>query len=234
MRKILMVAATVGGAALAGLSAQAAPSLFGAKANGVSGVVTPVKIDAKLYDYCAKVIEDMKRGKNASNSTQYSAMDCMEIFAMAEAGVTAAEPGQPGRGGDGGGLPGLPGGKGGAAGNAGGAEGTAAAMPIDEELLDYCGEVLKQSRSGAAKQPESEDFEPSDCVDYFASIAPKGKHGAATGGRGRDGADGPSIAGGQGGKGGKSGSGSGGGSGGAGGAGVSGTGGKGGAGGSTD
>jgi hypothetical protein len=109
-------------------------------------------------------------------------------------------------------------------------------VDVDEELLDYCAEVLKQARPGSTKKPvESEDYEAADCVDYFASLAPDSSRGAATtGGRGRDGADGPSVLGGQGGKGGKAGSGSGGGSGGAGGAGVAGSGGKGGKGGSTD
>jgi hypothetical protein len=125
MRKILMVAAAASGAALIGLSAQAAPSLLGYKANGLSGAVTPVKADAKLYDYCVKVIDDVKRGKSSSKSSQYSAADCIEIFTMAAAGITPAEPGQPGRGGAGGGVAGLPGGQGGAAGSAGGGGGGA-------------------------------------------------------------------------------------------------------------
>jgi hypothetical protein len=260
MRKIFFLT-TAAGLAVAGLAAHAdsvrnaATLAMNGEAGkaGLSSQLTPVKVDSKLYDYCAKVIDDVKKGKSSPRSTSYSAGDCIEIFISASipGGITAAEPGQPGRGGDGGGIAGMPGGRGGAAGKpgqdggslpgapggkggaAGGSGGASTAADVDEELLDYCGAVLKQSRPGAsAKKPvESDEYEPSDCMDYFASLDPS--NGGATGSSARSGAAGPSISGGQGGKGGKHGSGPGGASGGAGGAGVGGgTGGKGGAGGS--
>jgi hypothetical protein len=253
MRKMFFLATA--GLALAGLAAHADPArnvlslaMNGAAGQaGVSSQLTPVKVDSKLYDYCAKVIDDVRKGKSSTSSASYSASDCIEIFISASipGGITAAEPGQPGRGGDGGGVAGMPGGKGGAAGQPGqdggslpgapggkgGAAGGASTADVDEELLDYCSAVLKQSRSTAKKPVESDDYEPSDCVDYFASLDMSGSGG--TGSAARDGAAGPSVSGGQGGSGGKRGGGPGGASGGAGGAGVGGgTGGKGGAGGS--
>lgn len=231
MRKIV-IALAAAGVAGAGLTAYAAnmPRLdqLSAGSAGLSGHILPVKTD--VYDYCIKVMSDMKRGGKYGASPDFAAMDCVGLFA------TAAEPGQPGRGGDGGSLPGLPGGKGGAAGNAGGAGGSGGSTtrpPVDSALLDYCAEVLKQKRPGAAKgkAAASDEYEAEDCADYFASLDATGSASRS----GRDGADGASIAGGQGGKGGKAGSGSGGGAGGGGGVGVGGgKGGKGGAGGSTD
>ena len=268
MRTIFLLT-TAAGLAIAGLTAHADGArnvtrvtmndlaMNGVTMNGgagkaaVASQLTPVKVDSKLYDYCAKVIDDVKKGKSSSRSTGYSAGDCVEIFigAPAPRGVTAAEPGQAGRGGDGGGVAGMPGGKGGAAGKPGQAGGSlpgapggqggaagnakaAKATDVEPELLDYCIAVLKQSRSrSAAKKPvESEDYTISDCVDYFASLDPEN---ADTGSTARDGKAGASISGGEGGAGGKHGSGPGGASGGAGGVGVGGgTGGKGGAGGS--
>ena len=258
MRTIFLLT-TAAGLAIAGLTAQVDGAQSGMRVamNGeaanaaVVSTLTPVKLDSKLYDYCTKVIDDVKKGKSSSRGTDYSAGDCVEIFigAPPPGGITAAEPGQPGRGGDGGGVAGMPGGQGGAAGKPGQAGGSlpdapggkggaagnaksAKATDVDPELVDYCIAVLKQSRSrSAAKKPvESEDYEISDCVDYFASLAPEK---AGTGSTARDGKAGASISGGEGGSGGKRGSGPGGASGGAGGVGVGGgAGGKGGAGGS--
>jgi hypothetical protein len=256
MRKMLFLT-TAAGLAVAGLAAHADSArkpltlAMNGEAGkpGISSQLTPVKVDSKLYDYCAKVIDDVKKGKSSPRSTSYSASDCIEIFINASipGGITAAEPGQPGRGGDGGGVAGMPGGRGGAAGQpgqdggslpgapggkGGAAGGSGKTADVDEELLDYCSTVLKQSRPGSsAKKPvEAGDYEPSDCVDYFASLDTSND---GTGSAARSGAPGPSISGGQGGQGGKRGSGPGGASGGAGGAGVGGgTGGKGGAGGS--
>jgi hypothetical protein len=254
MRKIFFLT-TAAGLAVASLAAYAdsAPRTIALAMNGeagkagVSSSLTKVKADSKLYDYCAKVIDDVKKGKSSSRSSSYSTSDCIEIFVSAgiPAGMTAAEPGQPGRGGDGGGIAGMPGGKGGAAGEPGqdggslpgapggmgGAAGGASMAEVDENLLDYCSAVLKQqSRSSTRKPVESDEYELSDCVDYFASLDASN---GGTDNSARDGASGPSISGGQGGAGGKRGAGPGGASGGAGGAGVAGgTGGKGGAGGS--
>lgn len=210
MRKALFAAA-LAGAALSGLAAKAASDT-----------------DAKLFDYCIQVMDDMKRGKNYSSKGSYAATDCMDLF------VTAAEPGQANRGGAGGSLPGLPGGQGGASGRAGGAGGgTASAKAGDDAFFKYCSDLLRQARPGASRNPpESGLYEPEDCEDFFSSLEsdPTGKTARAA----RDGADGASIAGGVGGKGGKAGSGAGGGAGGAGGVGVGGgVGGAGGAGGST-
>lgn len=231
MRKIViaLAAAGVAGATLTAYAANM-PSLgqLSAGSTGSSGYIVPVKTDDEVYDYCMKVMSDMKRGGKYGETPDFAAMDCVGLFA------TAAESGQPGRGGDGGGLPGLPGGKGGAAGGAGGGSSSSAARAsVDKALLDYCAEVLKRSRPGApkGKPATSARYEPEDCADYFASLDMEGSSGRS----GRDGADGASIAGGQGGKGGKAGSGSGGGAGGGGGVGLGGgKGGKGGAGGSTD
>ena len=114
------------------------------------------------------------------------------------------------------------------------AKGAEAQADVDEELLDYCDAVLKQSpgESSATEPILSDDYELSDCADYFASLDPSSGKGANNDSGARSGSDGPSISGGEGGKGGKPGSGPGGGSGGAGGAGVGGgSGGKGGSGG---
>jgi hypothetical protein len=144
---------------------------------------------------------------------------------------------------DGVGLPGLPGGKGGKSGAAAaaGAEADDAIAAFDEELLDYCAELLRHARRTASGKAgpadmESDLFEPADCMAVYSAVEPL-EPGAAprrhSHSSKRDGADGPSVLGGVGGKGGQSGSGIGGGSGGSGGAGVGGgLGGKGGAGGS--
>ena len=131
---------------------------------------------------------------------------------------------------DGAGLPGLPGGKGGKSGAAA-AEDDLLAM--DEELFDYCMDLLHQARRGYAGKPgsASDTFDPEDCMNIYATAEPV-EPGRRTYGSKRDGSDGPSVLGGVGGEGGRSGSGVGGGSGGSGGAGVGGgLGGKGGAGG---
>lgn len=141
---------------------------------------------------------------------------------------------------DGVGLPGLPGGKGGKSGRAAAAEYDMAAP--DEELFDYCMDLLQQAQRDASGMPghsgrpavHSDMFDPADCMDLYntAESAEPLEPGRRSYGYKRDGADGPSVLGGIGGRGGRSGSGEGGGSGGAGGAGVGGgLGGKGGAGG---
>jgi hypothetical protein len=139
---------------------------------------------------------------------------------------------------DGGSLPGLPGGKGGKSGAAAAAE--EGMMALDEELFDYCMDLLdrvQRNASGLSGKPRvhSDMFEPEDCMDLYSAVEPSAP-AAGTGRRAygykRDGADGPSVLGGVGGRGGRAGSGVGGGSGGSGGAGVGGgIGGKGGAGG---
>jgi hypothetical protein len=260
MRKIFLVTAAAG-LALAGVAVKAgseqkpAAVIMNAETGkaGTWSHLTPAKTGDKLYDYCAKGLDHMKKGKPFPRDAAYSAGDCVDIFINATlpgpGDIIPAEPGQPGRGGDGGGFAGMPGGKGGAAGQPGqdgaslpgapGGKGGAAGraggsdIAVDEELLDYCSAMLQRSRPGSdANTPaESGEYGPSDCMDYFASLdAPKA---GGTGKAARDGTAGLSVGGGQGGEGGKRGAGPGGASGGAGGAGVGGgTGGKGGAGGS--
>jgi hypothetical protein len=261
MRKIFYLTTAAAGLALAGVAVKADPERNPASVamnvqagkTGASSQLTPAKAGDKLYDYCARGLDHMKKGKPFPRDAAYSAGDCVDIFISASipgpGDVTAAEPGQPGRGGDGGGIAGMPGGKGGAAGRPGqdgaglpgaaGGKGGAAGRAggsdtaVDEELLDYCSAMLQRPRPGSAAQTpaESDAYAPSDCMDYFASLdAPKAGGAASSA---RDGAAGLSVGGGQGGEGGKRGGGPGGASGGAGGAGVGGgTGGKGGAGGS--
>jgi hypothetical protein len=260
MRKTFLIAAAAS-LALAGIGTQGFSqtslgfAVNGAARNlGTSSLVQPVKADSKLYEFCKKVIDDMQQGTFSSGSGDFVASDCIGIFieAMIAGSMAAGQPGQPGKSGDGGigmpggrggaagqpgqdgqGLPGLPGGKGGAAG--GSNEGASDDADVDQALLDYCDAVLRQSRRGnaAAEPVESEDYDLSDCMDYFASFGTPGGKNTNRGSGARSGRDGPSISGGQGGKGGAPGSGPGGASGGAGGAGVGGgSGGKGGAGGS--
>lgn len=126
---------------------------------------------------------------------------------------------------------GLPGGKGGRSGAAAAADQDA--MAVDEELFDYCMDLLHQARRGHSGKPgvTSDMFDPEDCMDLYNTAEPAAPE-RRTYGHKRDGADGPSVMGGVGGRGGRAGSGVGGGSGGSGGAGVGGgVGGKGGAGG---
>jgi hypothetical protein len=138
---------------------------------------------------------------------------------------------------DGAGFPGLPGGKGGKSGAEAAAE--EGMMAMDEELFDYCMDLLHQAQRDASGRPAkrvySDTFDPEDCMDLYNTAEPTdpSRAGRRSYGYKRDGANGPSIAGGVGGRGGRAGSGVGGGSGGSGGAGVGGgIGGKGGAGGS--
>jgi hypothetical protein len=234
----------------AGVSQTSLAFAVNGAAGNTSSQIRPVLADGKLYAYCKKVIDDMQQGTSPGRSGDFIASDCIGIFIEATiAGrLTAGQPGRAGdsdigmggRGGaagrpgqDGQGLPGLPGGKGGAAGVSN--EDASEEADVDEALLDYCDAVLRQSRRGnaAAEPVQSDDYDLSDCMDYFASVDRPGGKGASHGGRARPGPDGPSITGGQGGTGGAPGSGPGGASGGAGGAGVGGgSGGKGGAGGS--
>jgi hypothetical protein len=251
MRKTFLIAAMVGLAASSmdryansGPESSLVLAMTAAGHPGVSSQIRPVKADSKLYDYCRKVIDDVQHGTFSSSNGDFVASDCIGIFidAAIASGLTAAQPGQPGKGGygsgaggmpggsggaagepgqDGQGLPGLPGGKGGASGGSGD---TNAEADVDEELLDYCDAVLKQSRRGSwATEPIlSDDYKLSDCADYFASFDGSNGKGTRSDSGARTGSDGPSISGGQGGKGGEPGSGPGGGSGGAGGAGVGG------------
>jgi hypothetical protein len=256
MWKAFLIAVAVG-LAVPGIGTQAGVSqtslafAVNGAAGNTSSQIRPVQADGKLYAYCKKVIDDMQQGASPGGSGEFVASDCIGIFIEATIAGRLTT-GQPGRGGDGGigmpggrggaagqpgqdgqGLPGLPGGKGGAAG--GSNEGASEEPVVDEALLDYCDAVLRQLRRGnvAAEPVQSDDYDLSDCMDYFASFETPGGKGASRGGRARPGPDGPSITGGQGGTGGAPGSGPGGASGGAGGAGIGGgSGGKGGAGGS--
>ena len=181
MRKIFFLT-TAAGLALAGVAVHAdsernlTPVAMNAETGkaGDPEYLTPAKAGDKLYDYCAKGLDHMRKGKPFPRSTAFRLRDCVDIFISASipgpGDMTAAEPGQPGRGGDGGGIAGMPGGKGGAAGQPGqdgaslpgapggkgGAAGRAGGSDIaaDEELLDYCGAMLQRSRPGsAAKTP---------------------------------------------------------------------------------
>jgi hypothetical protein len=66
---------------------------------------------------------------------------------------------------DGASLPGLPGGKGGKPGNA--SESSRMADYDVDKLYTYCSKVMDDARRGEGPGDTSDDFVPSDCVDFF-------------------------------------------------------------------
>lgn len=108
----------------------------------------------KLYEYCAKAMEDIRRGDGfAEGDERFLPSDCVDIF------VVPFEKG---------------------AGERFGHDGKTS---YDEDLFSYCVDLLRQARREEEGLPGykgkrrtySSDFSPRECAEYFASLEMMGK-----------------------------------------------------------